>query len=212
MRRLLISLAALLCVALVVAGYMFWPLATAWRIREAIRGGDAEYLADKIEWSSLKRTLKPSLMQIAMPPQAAVAAVAGADAPPARPGLWQRFKNYLGESAVDRMIEAYVTPEGLPQLFQYGKTYREKIKGEDDPATHPLPERISRFWSRVLRAEFTSLDRFELEMRDRGEPPRVYTGVLELKGLEWKLTGLTVRQQQALPTTNADAGSDKSVE
>lgn len=214
MRRLLLSLAALTMVTLLCAGYAVWPIGTAWRIREAIRSGDVEYLADKVEWSSVKRTLKPSLMQIALGPKpgetdAAVAAAGAA----ARPGLWKRFKNYLGESAVDRMIEAYVTPEGLPKLFRYGKTYREKIKGDDDPATRPLSERISSAWKRVIRAEFKSPTLFELEMHDRGEPPRIYTGVLELKGAEWMLTGLTVKQTtMASPGAEATAQADTALE
>lgn len=212
MRRLLISLAAMLTIALLCAAYVVWPLGTAFRIREAIRGGDAEYLAGKIEWSSVKRSLKPSLMHIALGPKPVAAPPAITAGAAARPGLWTRFKTYLGETAVDRMIEVYVTPEGLPKLFQYGKTYRETIKGEDDPATQPLAERIRRAWARVIRAEFTSLARFELEMHDRGEPPRTYTGVLELKGAEWKLTELTVKPATPTPAASPTPAANASAE
>lgn len=193
MRMFAKGVAGLLVVALVCAGYVAWPIGAAWRIRDAIRNNDAEYLADKVEWSSVKRTLKPSMLQIALGngdgQQVATADVTAAP----KPGLIKRLKAYLGEKTVDKMIDEYVTPEGLPKLFQYGKTYREKIKGDDEKDL-PFAERVKRSWARVVRAEFKSFDRFELEMRDRGTSGRTYTGTLELRGLEWKLTGLTVQQ------------------
>ncbi len=203
MRLLLKALAGLLMVAVVCAGYVIWPLGTAWRIRDAIRNNDAEYLADKVEWSSVKRTLKPSMLQIALAPGAGQPAAAEADAGATpKTGLIRKFKAYLGEKAVDKMIDEYVTPEGLPKLFQYGKTYREKIKGDDEKDL-PFAEKAKRSWSRVVRAEFKSFTQFELEMRDRGTSGRTYAGTFELKGLEWKLTGLTVQQ----PATGTAAAS-----
>jgi hypothetical protein len=44
----------------------------------------------------------------------------------------------------------------------------------------------------VHRAVFTSPGRLELEVEDKYRPARRYIGILELKGLEWKLTGLSV--------------------
>lgn len=207
MRLLFKGLAGLLMVAVVCAGYVLWPLGTAWRIRDAIRNNDAEYLADKVEWSSVKRTLKPSMLQIALAPgqQAAVEADAGATP---KTGLWNKFKAYLGEKAIDKMLDEYVSPEGLPKLFQYGKAYREKIKGDDEKDL-PFAEKAKRSWARVVRAEFKSFTQFELEMRDRGTSGRTYAGTLELKGLEWKLTGLTVHQPA---TSTAAAGPVTAVD
>ena len=53
-------------------------------------------------------------------------------------------------------------------------------------------DRLVAFYARIRRAVFHSLTRFEIEVADRHRPDRSYTGMLELKGLEWKLTGLTV--------------------
>lgn len=192
MRMVLKAVAGALVIAIFCTGYVLWPIGTAWRIRDAIRSNDADYLADKVEWSSVKRTLKPSMLKIALNSGQTQVAEADAGAGP-KPGLLKRFKAYLGEKTIDKMIDEYVTPEGLPKLFQYGKTYREKIKGDDEKDL-PFAEKVKRSWSRVVRAEFKSFDRFELEMRDRGTSGRTYTGTLELRGLEWKLTGLTVKQ------------------
>ena len=184
MRRFLIPS---LILALCTAAYLVWPLWTAWAIREAIKSGDSAYLADKLQWDSVKATLKPSLAVLMLNvPEA------DSDAPP--PGLWQRFKASYGKGAVDRFVDSYVTPQGLPQLASYGKAYRERVKGQrDESHLLPLSERIVGAWARLKRAEFISLTRFELEMTDKFVPHRQYAGVLKVQGLGLKLTELRVR-------------------
>jgi hypothetical protein len=60
-------------------------LLTAWSIREAIRSGDAAYLERKIEWDSVRGTLRTSLTDTAL--AAPTAEGAASNAPPAKPGL-----------------------------------------------------------------------------------------------------------------------------
>ena len=187
MRRVLIAALALLAAG---TAYVASPFVAAWMIREAIRSGDSAYLADKIEWNSLQVSLAPSLRRIALKlpePDAQSGA--------AKLSLWQRVKARVGRGAVDRFVESYVTPEGLPQLFTYRAAYRQTISGEveEQRTLANLPERIARFWARVKRAEFKGLATFELDVEDRHDPSRIYASVLELKGLEWKLTRLAIR-------------------
>ncbi len=197
MKRWLLFAAAVCLTA--AGGYVASPFVAAWNIREAVRDGDAGYLKDKIEWTSVKETLKPSLTRMALnlPDE-----TAGAPAP--RPGLWQRFKAYVGKGAVNRAIDSYVTPEGLPQLFSYRQAYRSAVGQVDEPKTLAnLPDRIAKVWARVLRADFMSLTRFEMTMRDKFDEDRIIDGVLELKGFDWKLTELRLRSAQG---ANAVAG------
>ena len=168
--------------------YIAAPFATAWFIREAVRNGNSDFLNYAVEWPSVRETLKPSIARIALnlpdPEQE----------PAAKPGLWQRLKTYWGQGAVDRMVETYVTPEGLPQLFTLRKAYRNYVSGDVDEAkTTPLLERIQRTWARVKRAEFTGLTTFEIDMEDKFDPTRLYLGKLELTTLGWKLTELRIK-------------------
>jgi hypothetical protein len=175
-------------IAILAIGYVSSPFVTAWRIREAVRNGNSDYLATAIEWESVRATLKPSIARIALglPETAADAS--------ANPGLWTRFKAYWGQGMVERAVEGYVTPEGLPQLFSLRKAYRSYVSNADDEAsTLPLPERIGKAWARVKRAEFKSVTRFEIDMEDKLDPTRVYLGTLELFPAGWKLTELRVR-------------------
>ncbi|MBA2127521.1 hypothetical protein DLM45_15010 [Hyphomicrobium methylovorum] len=170
--------------------YIAAPFVTAWNIREAVRSENATYLATAIEWPSVRATLKPSIARIALDlPEGAANA-----APDQNAGLWQRLKAYWGQSAVDSIVESYVTPDGLPKLFSLRKAYRDYVSGADDPAnTLPMTERIAKAWSRVKRAEFTGFTTVEIDMEDKLDPTRVYLGKLELTRRGWMLTELRVK-------------------
>ena len=173
---------------LAAATYIASPFVTAWHIREAVRNGNTDYLSTAIEWPTVRETLKPSIARIALNvPEPASDAAASA-------GLWTRFKAYVGQSAVDGLVERYVTPEGLPQLFTLRAKYRDLVaSGDDESKTLPIMERIARAWARVKRAEFTSATSFEIDMEDKLDPTRIYLGKLELQPTGWKLTELRIR-------------------
>lgn len=184
---------ALICLAgafILAAGYVVYPLLTVWHVREAMRTGDTAYIDAKIEWQTVRETLRASLTEYALGPTAVVAA----GATPPKAGLWQRIKAGIGRRAVDKLVASYVTPEGLPRLFGAREFYRENISGEAAaPRAQPWHERAKGFWSRVKRAEFHSPTAFEIEMADKNDPTRHYVGLLRLRGLEWKLSELRVR-------------------
>jgi hypothetical protein len=190
-KKILGAGAALLALA---TAYVATPFVTVWSIREAIRTGNASYLDAKLEWDTVRTTLRASLTEIAIGPET----VASPGSEPPKPGLWQRFKNGLSRRAVDNLVDSYVTPEGLPQLFGVRKFYRENISGEAAAvAALPWHERARSFWQRIKRAEFQSPTEFEIEMADRNDPSRHYIGLLKLRGLQWKLTELRLRMIDA---------------
>jgi Protein of unknown function (DUF2939) len=164
------------------------PFLTAWTIREAIKGNDSGYLEGKIEWTSVRSTLKESLGKFAF------TASGDMTEAPAKPGLWQRIKSYVGRGAVDSFVDTTVTPTGMAGLFEVRKAYQTTITGVEDPAKRPpIWERMRRVWSRVTRAEFARLDRFEMDMIDKQAPERTISCVLELRGFQWKMTELRVK-------------------
>lgn len=185
MKRLLFKF---LLLVLPFAVYVASPFVTAWSIREAARSGNAAYLERAIDWPSVRQTLKPAVSRLALnlpdPDQTTVTKL----------GLWQRFKTYVGQTAIETAVDNYVTPEGLPRLFAMRKVYRENITREPDEAQlYTISERIGRAWARVKRAEFTSLTAFEMDMADKHDPNRIYLGKLEFTGLGWTLKELRVK-------------------
>jgi hypothetical protein len=199
-----ITYAALLLIVLATS-YVAYPFYTAWAIREAMQSGDSGYLEKKIEWDSVRESLRQSIGAAALTPGAADDAT---QAPEQTPSLWQRLKMGIGRRAVDGIVDNYVTPEGLPQLFGVRNAYRE-VSGE--AAAHrakPWYQRAGEFWSRLKRAEFKSPAAFEVEMADRNDPTRHYIGLLELRGAEWKLTDLRVRMVAAEPPADTDGDGE----
>lgn len=184
---------AAFAVILVSLAYIAAPMVTVWSVREAIRSGDSAYLAHKLEWPTVRESLRASLTEYAIGPTA----IALPGQPLAQPGFWQRVKNGISRRAVDNMVASYVTPEGLPQLFNMRQLYRETVSGDANAAPLPWHERARGFWSRIKRAEFHSLTSFEVEIADRNDPTRHYIGLLSLRGLEWKLTELRLRSVPA---------------
>lgn len=175
---------------LVAGAYIAVPMWTAWTIREAIKSNDSAYLEQKIEWASVRATLKDSLSRFAFNASGEMAELAG------KPSLWQRIKSYAGKGAVDQFVDTTITPAGMNGLFAMRKAYTASVGG--GPAVKPpLWERIRRVWSRVTRAEFAGFDRFEMDMIDKTAPERTINCVLELRGYEWKMTELRVKTTDA---------------
>lgn len=179
------------------AAYTASPFYTAWSIREAVRSGNAAYLQTAIDWPSVRETLKPSLpLLVASAPDSQLT-------PSEKPGLWQRFKDNFARSAMGRAMDNYLTPEGLPRLFEMRKMYRDYISGEPEENKLATGERLKRAWSRVKRAEFTSLTTFEVDMADKWDETRIYCGKMEFTGFGWQLKELRVK----LLTTAAAAAT-----
>lgn len=181
------GLIAVVCCGLYAAS-PFWA---AWSLREALRRGDAGAIEHRVQWQSVRNSLKTSIAKNAQ--LLAQANEAGASI---RPTMWQRVKSAFGAPVLDRFIEAYVTPEGLPQLYRYNQLARRHLPGRSEVAEpdgqQPWTERAADFYSRLKRAEFRSLTRLELEIADRLTPGRRFISVMELVGLSWRLTEVHV--------------------
>jgi Protein of unknown function (DUF2939) len=177
------------------AAYVATPFLTAWTIREAIKSNDSAYLEKKIDWVSVRATLKESLGKFAFGPGEDLV---GATEPP-KPTMWQRIKSYVGRGAVDRFVDTTITPTGMAGLFTARKAMETHVTGVEDPAKRPpIWERMRRVWSRVTRAEFVRLDRFEMEMLDKNAPDRTIHCVLELRNYHWMMTEIRVKPTKAL--------------
>lgn len=194
MRRL-IKVLILVLLPLALA-YAAWPIYSALEIREAVIAGDAATLNRKVEWEALRASLKASIT-----PETIARLMADPDAPP--PTLWQRIKAAVAPTMADSVIERYVTPEHLPVLLGYRRIYRGTVRpalGLKEPPSALAGtwldgtgfDRFASFWVRVRRAVFMSPTRFILEVEDKYRPGRQFVGTLELKGYDWKLTGLSV--------------------
>lgn len=167
--------------------YVLSPFWAAWTLREAIKAGDTKTIERKVVWEGVRQSLRASIAG-----NSQLLPEANSVGETIRPSLWQRVKTAFGASMLDRFIESYVTPEGLPKLFRYRRTWNGTMKGEPDEDAMAFTERARRFYSRVTRAEFKSTTVVEIEMADKNTPARRYITTMELHGTEWKLAALRV--------------------
>ncbi len=182
------TIAAVVLVVMIGVGYVLSPFIAAQSLREAIKAGDTATIERKVIWDSVRSSLRASISANSkLLPEAAEAGER------VRPTLWQRVKTAFGQSMLDRFIESYVTPEGLPKLFRYRNKWNGTVKGEtDDEDKLDFFERAKAFYGRLSRAEFKSPTRIEIEIRDRFQPDRRYVSTMELHGFEWKLAELRI--------------------
>jgi DUF2939 family protein len=183
--------------ALLVVAYMVWPLYTALQIRDAMHAGDTATLARKIEWDTVRAGIKASIS-----PETLAKLEAAPDAP--KPSLWQRVKAVVAPKVAGNVIDRYVTPEKLPVFLSYRELWKGSVRpvllGPEPPTAlagtvfgGTTIDRLASLWSRVRRAVFYSPTQFELEVRDKYSPERSYVSTFELRGWEWKLTGLVIK-------------------
>jgi hypothetical protein len=195
MGMLKLSRVILFSVAFLVA-YWAWPVYTALQIREAMMSGDTATLARRIEWESVRKSLKSSIS-----PEAQARLEADPNAP--QPTLWQRIKATVTPTMANSVIDRYVTPENLPVLLGYRKIWKGTIQpalGYSEPPTvlagtmlaGTSIDRFASFWKRLRRLVLYWPSKVVIEVEDKYRPDRSYVGTLELRGLEWKLTELTV--------------------
>lgn len=176
--------------------YVAWPIYSALQIREAMVAGDVDTLNRKVEWDTLRASLKSSLS-----PETIARLAQDPDAP--KRTLWQNIKAAVAPKLADSVIDRYVTPEQLPVFLGYRQVYRGTVRpaiGLEEPPTAlagtvlagSAIDRFASFWQRVRRAVFQTPTRIAIEVEDKYRPQRHYVGTLELKGFEWKLTGLKI--------------------
>lgn len=179
------------------AGYILSPFVAAYTLREAIKAGDTATIERKVVWPTVRETLRASIAK-----HRQLLPEANELGERVKPTMWQRVKMAFGASMLDRFIESYVTPEGLPKLFRYRRMWSENVKGAANEDILPFSERAKMFYRRIVRAEFKSPTRVEIEIADQDSPDRRYLSVMELHGTEWKLAELSVSAAVA-----ASAGS-----
>lgn len=188
----------------VLAGllYVASPFRAAYLLRQAVEQGDQPALDERVDWEPVRASLKASLHR-----NAQLLTEVNAAGEAIQPTLWQRIKALFGATLVDRFVESYVTPEGLPKLFTYHRSVSQRLKGKSAEA-QPAQDAVARlkaFYARIKRAEFQSLTAIEFEIADEDDPARSYASLFRLSGGTWKLTGLRIiaRPQVALAQQDA---------
>ena len=192
--------------AIGAGAYASAPLVSAWQIREAVRSGNTVKLREKVDWLSVRKSLKASLDES----RKAIGELTDVAGIP-RPGIWQRIKMAAVPFLADPLIDRYVTADGVPKLYGWRQKWGRHVQSMRAAAqastklvvatVTQAPEgwldrlgfsRTLALMRRVKRWAFVSPTRFEIELADRIVQGRTWQAALELRGLTWKLTEMRI--------------------
>lgn len=186
-------MASLLALTIV---YLTSPLLAAYTLRQAVRSGDTETVQRMVVWPSLRASVKTTVAT-----NAKLLPVAHQVARELRPTMWQRVRSVFGHSMLDRFVETYITPEGLPKLYRAKTRWHDRANSARQPdfvQASIIPDKLVRTWRRIKRAEFKGPFQFVLEMEDRHVATRLVESTFQLSnisfsGFDWKLTAIAIR-------------------
>jgi hypothetical protein len=180
LRRLILPLLA--AMTLLTGCHFALPFWTALELKRAIRNGDTATVEARVEWDSVRTSLRESLNQQA--PEEARRRFARI---PFIQKFAERWAVNYSRPVVEKMVESFGTAEGLVRFFSWRETL----------STGPKPSRTvtgiaSEMSTRVKSVSFASLTRLEVVMADRTDPNRHIFSAMELRNTGWKLTEVRV--------------------
>ncbi len=197
---------AVLLISVAALTYATMPFLAAWQLREAVRAGDLPTLRERVDWPSVRQSLKSSIGEVREALQE-LAEVAGE--PPQ--GLWQRIKSAAFPYVADPLIERYVTPEGVARLYVWRQAWRRRVAGGKSSAgvgdesrswlgANALSRGVTAL-GRIERVSFTTPMRVEIGWSDTLRPGRSWLATLRLGATGWRLTEVRILRQR--PSTRA---------
>lgn len=201
LRKRLVFTLAIGLMTVLAAVYLTSPLLAAYKLRQAVRSGDTETIRRMVEWDTLRASIRATVSR-----NAKLLPIAHQVGRTVKPTFWQRIRSVFGHSMLDRFIESYITPEGLPKLYRAKTRWHERFKRQPPAPTviqaGIAPDRLVRTWRRVRKAEFRSLFHFVLEIEDRHVATRLIRSSfrltnISLNGFDWRLTEISIRQLKA---------------
>lgn len=187
--------------------YIAWPYFSLWRFTAAVRAGDANELEARVDFESLRKSVKEQL-------RAKIAA--SRENQPGQPKKSDRFFGALssdfGPRLVDTLVDAYLTPEGLaaflanPELPQVGQAQAPVSPAAPGaaapappvessamaPAPPPEQPKIATTidWSRVRYAFFTGPRDFMVDIEGTKLRFRLGAAGWQLNAIELDLSEL----------------------
>ena len=184
-----------LLIAFVLGGILFYlaaPFWTAYQIREAMKNADVATLEAKVDWPSVRQSLRQSLASNAdlLPASLETEKPNG----PFHATILKRLRNKVGNTLLDHFVNRYVTAEGLPQLYRLQNNLQRRTQKSTSIAPDLEEQGNSSLYERLRHVSFTSLNSVELGVASRAMEDRYIVLTLERFGLEWKLTRITVAQ------------------
>jgi hypothetical protein len=154
-------------IAVLILLYAASPYYSVWRFGEAVRAHDLDALAARVDFGAVRGSLKQQIRDHFL----------GA-LPKKKKDRLAQFLTAASEDPLGRLIDAYVTPEGLAELIKNPASIKNATSISTLPSLSDSPGPID--WSMPRRAYFTGPRDFAVE----------HEGIklrFRFDGLGWKL-------------------------
>jgi hypothetical protein len=184
-----------LLLGLLLVFYVGWPAWSSYRIYYALENNDATTLERKIDFPSVRDSLKPAIRaQVDKTLDRTMGDAAGQ----LRDG---RLRQQIGPQLMENVLNKIVTPQSIASLYEWRGDLSQVIKGikeirEIETSTNgagiaesakPSPLRLSN----IKRLAFTSFTSFEIGIaKDASASEPDLTAQMGFRDMDWKLIGL----------------------
>jgi hypothetical protein len=167
----------LLVLAVLTAAYSVWPFIALFELVEAVRVRNLPAVAERVDATSLSRSLAQQVMQ-------GYARVSGAPASP----LTQQLVFSFGYGLADPLVQKMVTPDAVSDLIQVG--WPVAVLG-GKPDGLPGIDYAGNAFQLYLASEY-GFDEFRLWLPVDKPLQEQYRLTLRREGLRWKLIGVVL--------------------
>jgi hypothetical protein len=190
MRELLFLLLGLLLVF-----YVAWPAWSIYQIYDALEKNDATTLERKIDFPSVRESLKPAIRAVI---DSRLDRTTGDAAGQPRDG---GLRQQIGPQLMETVLNKIVTPQGIASLYAWRgdisqvledvKEIREIGAATDEAGTAGSVKPAALGLSNIKRFAFTSLTSFEIGIaKDASSSEPNLTVQMGYRDMDWKLIGL----------------------
>jgi hypothetical protein len=205
----------LLALCLLLAFYVGWPMWSAYKIHAALEANDARTLETKVDFPSVRESLKPTITsEVERAMDKAAGGVAGAI-------LGGALKQKLAPQLVETILNGVVTPQRIGEFYQrrgdikdiLAERMAKRAKREIETAgggssteqvgtETPVPAMVGADGKTRPKLGFGNLKRFAFTgplgfevgvARDASAATPDIVAQLGFKGFDWKLVGLVPR-------------------
>jgi len=156
--------------------YIASPYVSLWRLTEALRAGDTEAFASRVDFPRVRESIKAQLIARFFPPEATNT----------KKDRVRSLIANLAPSLIDQVLDAYLTPDGLALLLAKPETTATKasaLAGPPQSDFERLNVRTNIQWSKVRYVFSTTPIDFVVDWN--GTKLR-----FRFHGLGWRLRGI----------------------
>lgn len=161
---------------ILILGYLYAsPYIAINSIKNAAQAGDSEKVSKYIDYPSVRQSFKDQMNAYMFKEMASKKADG-----------WEALGAMMASTMVDKMIDAFITPEGMTLMLQ-GKDLKSTSNSSGE---HQVSEAKEKTKTEYI-SRYTSMNDFEVVVKDQDKDKEVKVMMVR-DGLSWKINKIVV--------------------